>query len=127
MRGAFTGAQRDRPGLLRPTDGGLLFAAVTRMTTLAPGGRITPEVLAGEWVRLRAVWQGTGGLGGPGGPGGGAALLDDALGAEAASALNLFDRAQLACVIRVCRGSRTLSWKRLVRNAQKITDQRAGT
>ena len=86
-----------------------LNAAVTRMATLAPGGRITREVLAGELVRLRAGWLGAGGAGSAAGGVEDAALLDETLGAESAAALDLFDRAQLACVVRVCRDSKTLS------------------
>ena len=58
-----------------------LNAAVTRMATLAPGGRITREVLAGELVRLRTGWQGIGRTGGRGGLVVGAedaVVLDDA-------------------------------------------------
>lgn len=36
-----------------------LSAAVTRMATLAPGGRITEAIVAEEIARLRAAWQGT--------------------------------------------------------------------
>ena len=37
------------------------------------------------------------------------ALLVSAMGAESAAELDLFDRVQLACVVRVCRDSKTLS------------------
>jgi transcriptional regulatory protein RtcR len=36
-------------------------------------------------------------------------LLQEVLGAERAARLDLFDSAQLACVIRTCRASSTLS------------------
>ncbi len=85
-----------------------LNAAVTRMATLAPSGRISHEVLGGELNRLRAGWKTVAGTT-VGESGDEAALLADALGAEKAAALDLFDRAQLACVIRVCRDSKTLS------------------
>ena len=85
-----------------------LNAAVTRMATLAPGGRITYEVLSGELNRLRAGWKTAEGMA-TGEHGDETALLTDALGVERAAALDLFDRAQLACVIRVCRDSKTLS------------------
>jgi transcriptional regulatory protein RtcR len=79
-----------------------LSGAVTRMATMAPGGRITPEVVAEEIARLRAAWRTT------------AAGEDDGvvtavLGEEAAAGLDRFDRVQLAEVLRVCRGSHTLS------------------
>ena len=85
-----------------------LNAAVTRMATLAPGGRITHEVLGGELNRLRTGWKTTTGAM-IGENGDESTLLVEALGAEGAAALDLFDRAQLACVIRVCRDSKTLS------------------
>jgi len=80
-----------------------LNAAVTRMATLAPGGRISRAVLDAELARLRSAWQTI-----PS-PGSDEALLNETLGADAAAQLDLFDRAQLACVIRVCRSSATLS------------------
>ena len=75
---------------------------MTRMATLAPGGRITVDVVNEEIERLRTAW-------------GDAALeADEALtqrllGDEAAAALDRFDRIQLAGVLRVCRQARTLS------------------
>jgi transcriptional regulatory protein RtcR len=80
-----------------------LNAAVTRMATLAPGGRITRAVLDAELARLRSVWKK------PAAPDSDDALLASVLGGDAAAALDLFDRAQLACVIRTCRESPTLS------------------
>jgi transcriptional regulatory protein RtcR len=78
-----------------------LNAAVTRMATLAPGGRITVESVDEEVARLRTSWRH------------GHAPADDgvtlALGAEAAAELDPFDRVQLAEVLRVCRASRSLS------------------
>ena len=80
-----------------------LNAAVTRMSTLAPGGRISRTVLDAELTRLKTAWQT------PAAPGSDNALLSEVLGTECAANLDLFDRAQLACVIRVCRASATLS------------------
>jgi transcriptional regulatory protein RtcR len=80
-----------------------LNAAVTRMSTLAPGGRISRAVLDAELIRLRAAWQTV-----PA-PGSDEMLLHEVLGTDRAAKLDLFDRAQLACVIRVCRTSTTLS------------------
>jgi len=80
-----------------------LNAAVTRMATLAPGGRITREVLSAELRRLEISWDT------PPPVDSDDALLVRVLGAEAAGKLDLFDRAQLACVVRVCRASNTLS------------------
>ena len=86
-----------------------LNAAVTRMATLAPGGRITREVLDGELVRLRAGWAKGAAGSVEGDRSEDAVLLVETLGEDGASALDLFDRAQLACVIRICRDSKTLS------------------
>jgi transcriptional regulatory protein RtcR len=80
-----------------------LNAAVTRMSTLAPGGRISRPVLDAELVRLRAAWQTVPATGSDG------TLLIEVLGPDRAAKLDLFDRAQLACVIRVCRTSAMLS------------------
>lgn len=80
-----------------------LNAAVTRMSTLAPGGRISRPVLDAELVRLRAAWQNVPAAGSD------ETLLNEVLGPDRAAKLDLFDCAQLACVIRVCRTSATLS------------------
>ncbi|HYE98645.1 MAG TPA: sigma 54-interacting transcriptional regulator, partial [Planctomycetota bacterium] len=64
-----------------------LAGAVTRMATLAPGGRITTEVVEEEIARLRQAW--------------GTPETDDGL--------DLFDRAQLDVVREVCRRSASLS------------------
>ena len=79
-----------------------LNAAVTRMATLAPGGRITEETVAAETARLHRHWRGADRLDGD-------ALLVEVLGADGTAALDRFDRVQLADVVRVCRQSRTLS------------------
>jgi transcriptional regulatory protein RtcR len=80
-----------------------LNACVTRMATLSPGGRITREVLDCELDRLSNTWS----------------AADDSqnhdvslqplLGSNAVEKLDLFDRAQLAFVVGVCRKSATLS------------------
>ena len=79
-----------------------LNGAMTRMATLATGGRITVDVVDEEIGRLRAAWQTV------------ALEADEAfvhrvLGVEAADALDRFDRLQLAGVLRLCRQARTLS------------------
>lgn len=80
-----------------------LNACVTRMGTLSPGGRITLEILEGELDRLRSSWS----------PGANStdheSILASVLGLKASEKLDLFDRAQLAFVIGVCRESTTLS------------------
>lgn len=80
-----------------------LNAAVIRMSTLADGGRITEDVVAGEIGRLRRSWQSAPAQDGE------EQLLAQVLAPEALQELDLFDRAQLATVIRVCRESETLS------------------
>jgi transcriptional regulatory protein RtcR len=79
-----------------------LNAAVTRMATLAPGGRITVEIVEEEVVRLQAAWN----------EGGGdehEQILMAVLGPERLGELDLFERAQLAQVLRICRASRSLT------------------
>lgn len=80
-----------------------LNAAITRMSTLAPGGRITRSVLDAELDRLRRAWQE------PVAVSSDEAALGALLGKDRVLELDLFDRVQLACVVRVCRESTTLS------------------
>jgi transcriptional regulatory protein RtcR len=82
-----------------------LNGAITRMATLAPGGRISTQVVEEEIERLRSTWSA------PRAPdlNDGDQLLEELLGAEALEEIDLFDRLQLAAVIKVCRESRTLS------------------
>jgi transcriptional regulatory protein RtcR len=75
------------------------------MATLASGGRITAAGVEEEITRLRAGWQR---------PelAGASASRDpvlEVLGEARADALDRFDRAQLAEVIRVCQKARSLS------------------
>lgn len=72
-----------------------LNAAVTRMATLAAGGRISVEDVDDEIARLRASWRRQA-------PDPVEELLGDV-------ALDRFDRVQLGDVIDVCRRSRSLS------------------
>ncbi len=80
-------------------------AAVTRMATLSSGGRITAAGVDEEIARLRAGWQR---------PeiaeaSAGRDAVLEVLGEARAEALDRFDRAQLAEVIRVCQKARSLS------------------
>ena len=77
--------------------------ALVRMSALAPGGRITTEVVEDEIARLSGGWRAA--LSGEAADD----VLERTLPAEALAALDRFDRVQLAEVIRVCRTSRTLS------------------
>jgi sigma54-dependent transcription regulator len=83
-----------------------LNAAVTRMATLASGGRITVDVVDAEIARLKQSWAEQDGVGS-------ARECDDVLsqvlGDDRVTELDLFERVQLAAVLRVCRESRTLS------------------
>jgi transcriptional regulatory protein RtcR len=81
-----------------------LNAAVIRMATLAPRGRIRVEEVTEEIDRLRESWQRPG-ASVPGETADLATVLDEAALAE----LDLFDRLQLAHVVAVCRRNRTLS------------------
>ena len=79
-----------------------LNGAVTRMATLADGGRITHAVVSEELERLRAAWGALSReLGATG--------LESLLGAAPLEQLDRFDRVQLAEVVAVCRTSRSLS------------------
>jgi transcriptional regulatory protein RtcR len=79
-----------------------LGGAVTRMATLAPGGRITEEVACEEIKRLRRSWPraGQGEVYGD---------LSRVLGRDALQELDMFDRVQLSEVLRICRASQSLS------------------
>ncbi|HWE28223.1 MAG TPA: RNA repair transcriptional activator RtcR [Polyangia bacterium] len=78
-------------------------AAVVRMATLAPGGRVDVRTVDGEMVRLRAAWtrgarsETT------------ADLVRELLGEDRATLLDRFERVQLQEVLRVCRASASLS------------------
>lgn len=80
-----------------------LGASVTRMATLAPAGRVNESIVGEEIARLKSGWRRM------------AAdtdtdLLVSLLGSERlVEAIDLFDRAQLAAVVRVCRTSKSLS------------------
>lgn len=76
-----------------------LNGAVTRMATLAPGGRITVEVVREEIQRLEVSWNRTEREDG----------LSRLLSPDCLSAMDLFDRLQLSAVVEVCRRSRSLS------------------
>jgi sigma54-dependent transcription regulator len=79
-----------------------LNTAVARMATRAPGGRISTQVLDEETSRLSAAWHT------PDIPHH-RDELERLLTAEQLKEFDLFDRAQLAFVIDVCKSSRSLS------------------
>jgi len=78
-----------------------LNGAVTRMATLAPGGRINTDIVDEEITRLRAAW-GRAVVSEHG-------LLAELVGSEGVMELDRFDRVQLADVLDVCARSATLS------------------
>ncbi|OYX03650.1 MAG: transcriptional regulator, partial [Rhizobiales bacterium 32-66-8] len=81
-----------------------LSASITRMATLAPQGRINEVTVRDEISRLTERWCADRvEAAGP------ERLLTTLLGGERMQQIDLFDRAQLAAVVAVCRESRTLS------------------
>lgn len=80
-----------------------LSAAITRMATLAPSGRIRLVEVEEEIARLTESWRE------PAQESAASAQIEAVLGREAAAALDLFDRAQLAVVLEVCAKSASLS------------------
>ncbi len=80
-----------------------LNAAITRLATLAPAGRITVDQVKAEVTHLRAVWSA--------GPSRTHApqLVDKVVPASVVASLDRFDRVQLEDVLSVCRTAYTLS------------------
>ena len=94
--------------------------AVARMATLAPGGRISRDVVEDEIERLKALWHEPAGRASDGG------LVGELLGSERSAALDLFDRVQLEEVLEVCTRSRSLSEAgRLLFSASRARKQNA--
>jgi len=81
-----------------------LSASVTRLATLADGGRISMSLVDAEIQRLNWLWQRK-----PSPGSGGSIDLGTLIEVEALEAIDLFDRMQLESVVRICRESRTLS------------------
>jgi transcriptional regulatory protein RtcR len=79
-----------------------LNAAMTRMATLAPHGRINVEIVAEEIVRLRDSWQDDQACA----P---SRLLEEVLEPDQIAKLDHFDQIQLEEVIRVCKTSTSLA------------------
>ncbi|MHA7812609.1 MAG: RNA repair transcriptional activator RtcR [Phycisphaerales bacterium] len=78
-----------------------LNAALTRMATLAPGGRITSEVVEEEQQRLEHAWACDGASEHPN--------LSKVMRPDKIDQLDLFDRLQLDSVLGVCANSDSLS------------------
>jgi transcriptional regulatory protein RtcR len=88
-----------------------LAGSITRLATLADGGRIGTGLVDAEIGRLRWLWAHHGTAGRAVGQGAAASAVDlsECLDAVTLAGLDLFDRLQLEAVIAVCRKSRTLS------------------
>lgn len=81
-----------------------LNSSVARMATLAEGNRIGLAEVSAEIDRLRSEWATSDGPGDDG-----TAELAGLIGHHAANDLDLFDRVQLAAVVRVCRTSHSIA------------------
>ncbi len=79
-----------------------LNAALTRMSTLALGGRITVDTVEEETSRLLTLWESPTRTSHN-------RLLSELLTQEEISEMDLFDQAQLTFVFDVCRNSNSLS------------------
>jgi transcriptional regulatory protein RtcR len=79
-----------------------LNAAITRLATLAPAGRISVAQVQAEVAHLTSLW---------GGPvaAAGSPLVDRVLTGDRQRDLDRFDRVQLEDVLQVCRGASSLS------------------
>jgi len=86
-----------------------LNASVTRMATLAEGGRIRVPLVDEELTRLRLSWRHAPGPATAGTADASEALLEELLSPTALEDLDLFDRAQLGVVLHTCRRARSLS------------------
>jgi transcriptional regulatory protein RtcR len=75
-----------------------LSASITRMATLADGGRITEDIVNDEIGRLRDSWLEPQ-----------SDMLVGLLASEELDKLDEFDRLQLESVVRVCKRSRSLA------------------
>ena len=75
-----------------------LSASITRMATLADGGRITERLVDDEIVRLKANWIEAH-----------SDDLSDLLSPDQLTQMDTFDRLQLQSVIEVCRRSRSIA------------------
>ncbi|MCI0417248.1 RNA repair transcriptional activator RtcR [bacterium] len=77
-----------------------LNASITRMATLAAGGRITVENVSAEIECLKVMWKRGEEKD---------SLLENLIGVEKVELLDRFERAQLAEVLKCCMESRSLS------------------
>ncbi len=80
-----------------------LNSSITRMATLASGGRITEDIVDNEIYRLQLDWSGNQNNKGD------SLSLEKNLSKEAYEALDSFDRPQLAHVIQICKQSNSMA------------------
>ncbi len=80
-----------------------LSASITRMATLAPQGRITADEVKEEIDRLSRLWRSKAGEDPDQG------IIERVIGKESAAKLDLFDKAQLSAVLRICGESQSAS------------------
>jgi transcriptional regulatory protein RtcR len=81
-----------------------LNAVITRLGTLASGGRITVDQVRGEVAHLRSIWMRMGGS-----PSASMNLVDQVVAPTVVASLDRFDRVQLEDVLLVCRAAPSLS------------------
>lgn len=81
-----------------------LNSSITRMSILATGGRITEEIVAEEVVRLNRGWAGF-----ESNASEFADILNERVSPKILDEMDLFDKLQLAEVMRVCKKSRSLA------------------
>jgi len=86
-----------------------LNASITRLCTLANGGRITEEDVAGEIARLEADWRRDDDPAARSGVDHDDDELLDLVVGDRLATIDRFDRVQLAEVVRTCRRHRSLS------------------
>jgi transcriptional regulatory protein RtcR len=79
-----------------------LSASITRLATLSPNGRINEEAVQEEIERLKRLWRGARTTAGE-------AVLAELFSPSRLEQIDLFDRVQLAEVVRVCRSNGSLS------------------
>lgn len=80
-----------------------LNSSITRMATLATGGRITEDIVQGEIIRLQQAWRGFQNESQS------TDKLNKYLSLETIAELDLFDRLQLNQVIEICQSSRSMA------------------
>ncbi len=80
-----------------------LSASITRMATLAPQGRITADEVKEEIARLSRLWRSKAGEDPDEG------IIETVIGKESVAKLDLFDKAQLSAVLRICGESQSAS------------------